>query len=288
MTRLINFDKNLPMNIYYTYILFILVILIQINSQNVNVNLDDVLYTNIDQSTVYQEKWDHYDNSVVVSTVFGEIVGFSIAANRSDLQSQCKEVPCWALKRINVFLGIPYAQPPVGNLRFRLPKWTDLPINATSYKPDCPQIRMGKLKYLQKDDYISEDCLYLNIFAPNISLSSGKSNNKKYPVMIIIGGSDFVEASGRETPGNILAAMGIIVISMNYRVGSLGFLTTGDEILPGNYGLWDQRQAIEFVRLNIAKFGGDVKNITLAGINTGAASAAIHMRNAQFAKHDVN
>uniref|UniRef100_A0A087XBD3 Carboxylic ester hydrolase n=2 Tax=Poecilia formosa TaxID=48698 RepID=A0A087XBD3_POEFO len=174
-------------------------------------------------------------------------------------------------RHMDVFKGIPFAAPPG---RFEKPKrhsgW-DGTLKTTSFKPRCLQLTI-----LMNDVYGSEDCLYLNIWVPHInSLASN------LPVMVwIYGGAFLVGASQGANfldnylySGQELAERGnVIVVTLGYRVGSLGFLSAGDSTMPGNYGLWDQQAAIAWVYRNIRSFGGDPSNITVFGESAGGAS----------------
>ncbi len=171
---------------------------------------------------------------------------------------------------VNEFLGVPYAAPPVGDLRFRAPvphaPWTT-PIQATQVAAVCPQIRPVATG--------SEDCLYLNVYAPVGAVAAGR------PVMVYFPGGGFVQGSASSPYYNsqyIVQQSGVIVVTVTYRVGALGFLTTpaldaeNPNKVSGNYGLLDQRQALRWVRENIAAFGGDPANVTLFGESAGADS----------------
>uniref|UniRef100_A0AC35GXD9 Carboxylesterase type B domain-containing protein n=1 Tax=Panagrolaimus sp. PS1159 TaxID=55785 RepID=A0AC35GXD9_9BILA len=177
-----------------------------------------------------------------------------------------------------VFKGIPYAAPPVGSLRFQKPeppaKWRGV-MNATQYSPMCAQRSRTKAtdpSHLYRV-HISEDCLYLNVFAPP------QFTNDTYPVIVFIHGGAFQSGSSSDYPQdailNNFVSRKIIFVSINYRLGPLGFLSTGDEILPGNFGLWDQILALQWVKLNAHVFGGDRNNIMLMGQGSGASSASI-------------
>ena len=176
---------------------------------------------------------------------------------------------------VAVFLGIPYARPPLTEhgLRFKSPQppshkgaWS-----ADRFRPSCPQ----PSQYTGADKMIyevNEDCLYLNIYTPKAS----ENKEKPSPVMIYIHDGNFIHGSGNRFPGHMLAAsQDVVVVTFNYRLGILGFFATADESSPGNYGILDQIQLIHWVRENIRKFGGDPELITLFGPGAGAASAGI-------------
>ncbi len=177
------------------------------------------------------------------------------------------------------FLGIPYAAPPVGNLRFAPPQphaaWT-APLPATQYGSPCPQT--DRLHSASSD----EDCLFLNVYAPAIGV-------RNRPVMVFFHGGSFISGNGGVTPGgpgysgadysgvDIANRSGVVVVTLNYRLSLLGFLATAgldaDNGRPsGNYGLQDQQQALRWVRQNIAGFGGDPNNVTIFGQSAGGIS----------------
>uniref|UniRef100_A0A7E4W432 Carboxylic ester hydrolase n=1 Tax=Panagrellus redivivus TaxID=6233 RepID=A0A7E4W432_PANRE len=166
------------------------------------------------------------------------------------------------------FFGIPYAKPPVGNLRFQKPeapeKWTK-PLNGSEYSPRCAA---WPIQILQ-----SEDCLSLNVIRPRHSTS-----NDKLPVMVWIHGGGFQSGSSRdyhrENFADRFVSAGIIVVSINYRLGPFGFLSTGNDFALGNYGLWDQVQALTFIQEVIPSFGGDPKQVTIFGESAGGASVS--------------
>lgn len=180
------------------------------------------------------------------------------------------------LGKQNVFLGIPYAEPPVGTLRFRptVPKasWHPRQLLAREFSPECLQSELFSPDvYILKD----EDCLYLNIWQP----VDTRSNQGLYPVMVWIYGGAFMHG-GTTRPeywGDKLAKKGVIVVSLNYRVGSLGFLVSVSDGLFGNYGLDDQRTALRWIKHNIRAFGGDPNRITLFGESAGAMSIGLHL-----------
>ncbi|KAK8773220.1 hypothetical protein V5799_012245 [Amblyomma americanum] len=171
------------------------------------------------------------------------------------------------------YLGIPYAQPPLGHNRFREPQ-AHGPlgnVQALNFRDSCIQHIDYKGQHMGVPS-TSEDCLYLNIYTPNVD------DNRRFAVMIHIHGGEFDHGSGNLFPGHMLAAsQEVIVVTFNYRLGALGFLATGDDASPGNYGLLDQAAAIQWVRDYITGFSGDPEKITLFGPGAGAASAGLHL-----------
>uniref|UniRef100_A0A665W1V7 Carboxylic ester hydrolase n=1 Tax=Echeneis naucrates TaxID=173247 RepID=A0A665W1V7_ECHNA len=176
-------------------------------------------------------------------------------------------------RSVDVFKGIPFADVPG---KFEKPKlhpgWSGI-LKATKYRDRCLQVTL-----LQTKTQGSEDCLYLNIFVPQ-----GRSLSTGLPVMVYLFGGAFLLGASNDVAilgdslydGKEMADRGgVIVVTVNYRVGTLGFLSSGDARLPGNYGLWDQHAAISWVRRNIEAFGGHPDNITIFGQSAGAASAS--------------
>ncbi|TPP59382.1 Carboxylic ester hydrolase [Fasciola gigantica] len=150
---------------------------------------------------------------------------------------------------------------------------TRYPWFAKTLRPACMQ-HDGYLKaFLKVIPPMSEDCLYLNIFYPN---RTHEDPTIRYPVVIHIHGGSYVCGSNHLYPGHVLASMGVVFVSISYRLGPFGFLSTGDEASMGNYGLWDQLMAIRWVKENIEWFRGDPSRITLMGESAGAASVGLH------------
>jgi len=183
---------------------------------------------------------------------------------------------------IGAFLGIPYASPPVGELRWKPPQKPAPRTNvlkATAFGPACPQ--GGPLEAGS-----SEDCLYLNVWAParqpRVSGTAGASG-AKLPVMVWLhgGGFNFGAASQPEYHGRNLAGQGVVVVTVNYRLGPLGYLAhpalaaESPEGMAGNYGLLDQIEALRWVRRNIAAFGGDPDAVTIFGQSAGSRSVSL-------------
>ena len=175
-----------------------------------------------------------------------------------------------------VFQAIPYAAPPVGPLRWQLPRpaarWSGM-LDATKAGPQCMQ-DTGLKPGVGKPT--SENCLTLNVWTP-----PRPQHGEKRPVMVWIHGGGFVNGSGDIYHSRWLAAKGhIVVVTINYRLGALGFLahpSLGPPGTVGNYGLADQQAALRWVRDNIAAFGGDPKKVTIAGESAGGMSVCDHL-----------
>ncbi|VTJ69876.1 Hypothetical predicted protein [Marmota monax] len=205
---------------------------------------------------------------------------------------------------VDIFKGIPFATAKTLENPQRHPGWQGT-LKAKDFKKRCLQATIT-----QDNTYGDEDCLYLNIWVPQgkkqglplnpqrkphiralppavsggCELSSLEINTEDLPVMIWIYGGAFLMGAGHGAnflnnylyDGQEIATRGnVIVVTFNYRVGPLGFLSTGDANLPGNYGLRDQHMAIAWVKRNIAAFGGDPNNITIFGESAGGASVSL-------------
>lgn len=176
-----------------------------------------------------------------------------------------------------VFHGIPYAAPPVGPLRWQPPRpalrWAGM-LDASKPGPQCIQDTGRDLK---EGKATSENCLTLNVWTP----SSGHGATEKRPVMVWIHGGGFVNGSGDIYYSRWLAGKGrIVVVTINYRLGALGFLAHPALGAPGdigNYGLADQQAALRWVRDNIGAFGGDPAKVTIAGESAGGMSVCDHL-----------
>ncbi|XP_033229045.1 esterase E4-like [Belonocnema kinseyi] len=175
-------------------------------------------------------------------------------------------------KTISSFLSIPYAQPPVGNLRFNNPipcePWTGIRMADTD-ADQCPQ--HDGMSVVGK-----EDCLYLNVYTPNQNLASTQD---LLPVMVWIHGGAFNSGNSSSTGygPDYLLDKDVIFVSLNYRLGILGFLSTGDLEAPGNFGLKDQVLALKWVQKNIRAFGGNPERVTIFGQSSGAISVGLHL-----------
>jgi para-nitrobenzyl esterase len=183
--------------------------------------------------------------------------------------------------KVRTFKGIPYAAPPVGALRWKAPqpvkKWTGV-LKTVDYPKRAMQGRIFD-DMIFKDNGPSEDCLYLNIWMPEIY------SQKKLPVMVWIHGGGFVAGSSsepRQDAGN-LSKKGVMVVSFNYRLGIFGFFAhpeltkESEHNSSGNYGLLDQVAALQWVKNNIATFGGDPDNVTIFGESAGSSSVSALM-----------
>ncbi|XP_062850371.1 neuroligin-2a isoform X6 [Trichomycterus rosablanca] len=239
------------------------------------------------------QRYDPGTKHPVVSTNYGKLRGIK------------KELNNEILGPVEQYLGVPYATPPIGDRRFQPPEapgsWQEVR-NATQFAPVCPQNLHGVLPeimlpvwfsdgldvaatYIQNQ---SEDCLYLNVYVPtedgahyfkqhkdtaqnNADGDEDIRDRRKKPVMLFIHGGSYMEGTGNMFDASVLAAYGnVIVVTMNYRLGVLGFLSTGDQSAKGNYGMLDQIQALRWLNENIGQFGGDPERITIFGSGAGA------------------
>ncbi|KAK7870484.1 hypothetical protein R5R35_000756 [Gryllus longicercus] len=171
------------------------------------------------------------------------------------------------------FQGVPYAKPPVGELRFKAP----VPLGAWSGVRDA--IEPGN-QCVQYDGFAKaivgdEDCLFLNVFTP--CLSSESANGTSLAVLFWIHGGGFLSGSSNMFQPDPFMDNGVILVTINYRIGPLGFLGLDTLEAPGNAGLKDQRMALLWVKENISVFGGDPNNITLFGQSAGGASVHFHV-----------
>ena len=177
---------------------------------------------------------------------------------------------------LSVFKGIPYAAPPVGDLRWRAPQpvanWNDVR-RADAFGSACIQPETQATNGAGSVGTVSEDCLYLNVWTPNAE------PNAKLPVMVWIHGGALVQGAGSLPlyDGSKLAELGAVVVTLNYRLGPLGFfshpaLDKANANGPVNFGLLDEIAALKWVQENISAFGGDPNNVTIFGESAGAQS----------------
>ena len=173
------------------------------------------------------------------------------------------------LEDMTVYKGIPFAAPPVGELRWKAPQ----PIVAWSGVKECQAFAPNPMQ--GNGEGCSEDCLYLNVWTP------AKSPKEKLPVMVWIYGGGFAGGATSYYDGALLARKGVILVSVAYRVGKLGFLSLPElsaenpNGVSGNYGLLDQIAGLQWVKDNIAKFGGDPDNVTIFGESAGGISVSM-------------
>jgi carboxylesterase type B len=181
-----------------------------------------------------------------------------------------------AAEGIDQWLGIPYAAPPVGALRWaaprRAPRWHGIR-QATSYGARCAQLASGNGPRVD-----NEDCLYLNVYAPPRRDNGQRRHEHGLPVLFMIHGGGLTSGAGDQHDGSLIVRTDhIVVVSINYRLGPFGFLNVpglsgSAPTAGGNYGLLDQEAALRWVRRNIAAFGGDPRKVTIAGESAGAWS----------------
>ncbi|XP_049955853.1 esterase FE4-like [Schistocerca serialis cubense] len=162
------------------------------------------------------------------------------------------------------FKGVPYAEPPVGTLRFQPPvakqPWDGVR-DALAAGSMCVQLDTAA-------DRGQEDCLFLNVYTPELPAETTTLR----PVMVFIHGGGFVNGAGITYGPDYFVEAGVVIVTINYRLGPLGFLSTEDLVVPGNMGMKDQVQALRWVQQNIAVFGGDPNSVTIFGQSAGGAS----------------
>ncbi len=211
--------------------------------------------------------------TVAVTAASGSVDGAPAAAVRSDspiVTIAGGTVRGSAVSRGYAFRGLPFAAAPTGALRWRAPQqlasWSGVR-DATRFAPSCLQKPSG----FAPPGPQSEDCLYLNVSTPTLRRGADR------PVLVWIHGGGFTQDGSRNYDGSKLAAAGTVVVTINYRLGALGFLAhpalaSRPGGAAGNYGLMDQQAALRWVRHNIAWFGGDPQNVTIAGQSAGGVS----------------
>jgi len=213
----------------------------------------------------------HWHNLVAAVAVAG--IGWTTTAHADPVaHTQNGQVTGIVANGLNEFLGIRYAAPPTGPLRWQPPQPVPAAIAttaATAFGPHCPQ---------PASPYgiasVSEDCLYLNVYTPN---ERREAHERRLPVMVWIhGGALVVGESDDYSPAQLVTTGDVIVVTINYRLGYLGYLAgsglDAEGHVAANYGLQDQQFALDWVRRNIAGFGGDSDRITIFGESAGGLS----------------
>ncbi|KAM9301971.1 LOW QUALITY PROTEIN: pyrethroid hydrolase Ces2e-like [Gastrophryne carolinensis] len=205
------------------------------------------------------------DGRPVAETRYGRLHGVSVSVNETESLA-------------HAFYGIPFAKPPVGQLRFAAPElpepWSGVR-EAADYPPMCIQnpgailAMLKTFKFPLPTPTLSEDCLYLNVFTP------ASRGSAKLPVMVFIHGGGFRLGGAIMFEGSALSAIeNVVVVSIQYRLGLMGFLSTGDRQISGNYGFLDQVAALRWVQENIEDFGGDRELVTIFGESAGGVSVS--------------
>ncbi|MGA3134575.1 MAG: carboxylesterase family protein [Terracidiphilus sp.] len=205
-----------------------------------------------------------YADSLTVKTAQGKVRGKTINDGK-----------------VKAFLGLPYAAPPVGDLRWKAPeppaKWKG-ERDATKFGAHCAQGHVFDDMIFQ-DSANSEDCLFLNVYAP-----AGSKAKSKLPVMFWIHGGGYSGGASSEPRhnGDFLPTKGVVLVTINYRLGVFGFLASADLAKEGNgsagnYGMMDMVAALQWVKANIKKFGGDPENVTIFGESAGSLAVSTLM-----------
>jgi para-nitrobenzyl esterase len=206
-----------------------------------------------------------YADSLTVKTEQGKVTGKTINDGK-----------------VKAFLGLPYAAPPVGDLRWKAPqpaaKWKG-ERDGTTFAPHCAQNHVYDDMVFQDATGAKEDCLYLNVYVP-----ADATDRSKLPVMFWIHGGGY-SGGGSDEPrhnGDFLPLKGVVLVTINYRLGVFGFLATSDLAKEGNgsagnYAMMDMVAALDWVKENIKKFGGDADNVTIFGESAGSFAVSTLM-----------
>lgn len=198
----------------------------------------------------------------IVTTIYGKLQGSVMKSDNG--------------RDIFAFRGIPYAKPPVGRMRFKTPQpvdpWRRRTLNATVDGNICVQVDT----LITGDVFGVEDCLTLNVYMPQLPTHN---ESQTFAVMVYIHGGTYLTggSTSRHCGPQRLLDWNVILVTLNYRLGPFGFLSTEDDIAPGNFGLWDQSLALHWVHYFIHAFGGDPKRVTVFGESAGAGSTAFHI-----------
>jgi len=226
----------------------------------------NILAAELGKVVTKEEVRNENDDSLLVPTASGYVKGIDVD---DDIQA---------------WLGIPYAEPPKGQLRFKRPvkkaDWNST-FDASKQPNACmqlPDLSFGNFSGSQMwnpNTNISEDCLYLNVYSPR-----ARSSSEKLPVLIWIYGGGFTTGTSTldiYNPNELVKRGNVVFVSFQYRVGAHGFLYFNDPDVPGNVGLLDQVMVLEWVQENIENFGGDKTEVTIMGESAGGSSVAYHL-----------
>jgi para-nitrobenzyl esterase len=219
---------------------------------------------------------------IFTMTIAAGAMQSALAADRVKIANGVLESTVPPDDGVRGFKGIPFGQPPVGELRWREPQpvknWKGVR-KADQFGPRCMQRTSPTSDYWFRSNGMSEDCLYLNVWTP------AKSSKEKLPVLVYVFGGGFQNGDGSEPryDGESMARKGMVAVSLNYRTNIFGFFVHPEltkespHHAAGNYGLLDQVAALEWVQKNIAAFGGDPKRVTIAGESAGSISVSALM-----------
>jgi para-nitrobenzyl esterase len=223
-----------------------------------------------------------YNKLISLTFVIVAILCLDLSAQQPVATTENGSVSGYKSGDISIYKGIPFAAPPVGDLRWKAPQpvknWTGVlkcdKFSASPMQRNPVPFMMWTEEFITPPGNLSEDCLYLNIWSP------AKSPNDKLPVFVWIYGGGFSSGSAACAvyDGEEMSKKGIIFVSINYRVGVLGFLVhpelnnESENKVSGNYGLLDQVAALKWINRNIEAFGGDPKKVTIAGQSAGSMS----------------
>ncbi|XP_031549875.1 cholinesterase 2-like [Actinia tenebrosa] len=231
-----------------------------------------VLYIFVFLSLLYHHVSLVSVTSIRVSTQQGDVLGNEVAVQLHNGQT----------KTVYKFLGIPYAQSPI---RFKPPQPLSSQsrpndYDATYYRPICVQPNRNKYMPSIKRAWpgfdlrnnMREDCLFLNIYTPSTNCT------RNYPVVVYIHGGSYVAGTPIRdvSPGEYLPTQGVVLVTIQYRLGAFGFFSTGDSEAPGNLGFLDQIEALKWIRDNIGGFCGNKSSVTLLGEGVGGSSVSLH------------
>lgn len=216
-----------------------------------------------------------------LTTILMSVIGSAFAADQVQTANGVIEGRGAQPSGVRIFRGIPFAQPPTGELRWRAPQplqnWKGVK-QAVDFGPRCMQAPIfDDMRF--RSNGMSEDCLYLNVWTP------AQSNREQLPVLVYFYGGGFVTGDSSEPryDGESMAAKGIVMVTVNYRLGVFGFMAHPELTreatykASGNYGLLDQNAALRWVQQNIRKFGGDPKRVTIGGESAGSVSVSAQM-----------